>query len=325
MTSTRIQWTDYAKGLGIFLVVLGHTLRSLVNSSILNIPENNVIDRWIYAFHMPLFFLLSGLFIERSLSKPLKSFIIDKLKVIAYPYILWSVIQSMLMIIASEHTNKKMSWEELSRILYDPVMQFWFLYVLFIIVLGYAIARKLKISPEVFLLFCVVFYIMKFLPINLGWGVLDQACGYGIYLAIGAVIGSKVDLLKLRQISAGILLAIISAGFILLTIAVGLNINQTPFVSPVLAILGSVATIALAILMERFRLFSFVKKWGILSMAIYLVHTIASALIRTILLKLGISQPMIHLTIQTFVGIYLPMFLYMGSLKIGFRYMFRLP
>lgn len=71
MKPTRIQWLDYAKGIGIFLVVLGHTLRAMVNSEILESSITvNSIDRWIYAFHMPLFFLISGLLIERSISKP---------------------------------------------------------------------------------------------------------------------------------------------------------------------------------------------------------------------------------------------------------------
>lgn len=44
----RIAWVDIAKGLGIFLVVLGHTYRK------------NPVQNWIYSFHMPLFFILSG-------------------------------------------------------------------------------------------------------------------------------------------------------------------------------------------------------------------------------------------------------------------------
>ena len=90
--------------------------------------------------------------------------------------------------------------------------------------------------------------------------------------------------------------------------------------------MGTIATIALAILIERFHLFTFVKQWGYLSMAIYLVHTIASALFRTILLKLlKIDAAIVHLVIQTFVGIYLPIFLYLNSVKFRFPYLFRLP
>jgi fucose 4-O-acetylase-like acetyltransferase len=64
----RLHWVDYAKGIGIFLVVVGHVLRGLINSSILQ-PSALLlfVDRWIYGFHMPLFFFISGLFVKRSL------------------------------------------------------------------------------------------------------------------------------------------------------------------------------------------------------------------------------------------------------------------
>jgi len=94
-TKQRVQWIDYAKGIGIFLVVFGHTLRGLVNSSILDTSTIIVsIDQWIYSFHMPLFFYLSGLFIERSASKPLRDFFVSKFKVIAYPYLAEGVTSS---------------------------------------------------------------------------------------------------------------------------------------------------------------------------------------------------------------------------------------
>ncbi|MCV3214943.1 acyltransferase family protein [Plectonema radiosum NIES-515] len=58
----RLHWVDYAKGIGIFLVVVGHILRGLVNSSILEESKLLLfVDRWIYGFHMPLFFFISGL------------------------------------------------------------------------------------------------------------------------------------------------------------------------------------------------------------------------------------------------------------------------
>lgn len=47
--SKRIDWVDVAKGVGIFLMVMGHS----------SMPD--AVNRWIYSFHMPLFFLLSGL------------------------------------------------------------------------------------------------------------------------------------------------------------------------------------------------------------------------------------------------------------------------
>lgn len=45
----RLNWVDYIKGIGIILVVIGHT------TSI-----GDIWKTWIYTFHMPLFFCISG-------------------------------------------------------------------------------------------------------------------------------------------------------------------------------------------------------------------------------------------------------------------------
>ena len=47
----RIAWVDVAKGIGIILVMLGHM-----------VDGHGLIGQWIWSFHMPLFFFLSGLF-----------------------------------------------------------------------------------------------------------------------------------------------------------------------------------------------------------------------------------------------------------------------
>lgn len=325
--SKRIDWLDYAKGIGIFLVVTGHTLRAMVKSEILEAsPMVDGIDRWIYAFHMPLFFFISGLLIERSLSKSLPKFAIDKLKTIAYPYIFWSLLQGMLQIFASKYTNNEISWDRLWRIVYAPVMQFWFLYVLFLSMLLYAIARQLKISPGGFLVCCIILYLLKIFSINMGtWGVLYQVRTFAIYLGIGAVMGSKFDLKQLRQIPTLMLLAIMGTGFMFVGFAVRLNWTGLPVAKLLLALWGIVATLALAILMERLRIFPAVKQWGTLSMAIFLAHTIASAVLRTVLLQLGIEVPIIHLAIQNWAGIYLPIALYIICRQFKLTYIFRWP
>jgi fucose 4-O-acetylase-like acetyltransferase len=60
MTKNRLAYIDIARGIGILLVVLGHTLAEanyhVQNSAVL------FLGRLIYSFHMPLFFFLSGVF-----------------------------------------------------------------------------------------------------------------------------------------------------------------------------------------------------------------------------------------------------------------------
>lgn len=51
----RIGWVDAAKGIGILLVVLGH---NQINSDAPGLHDS------IYSFHMPLFFILAGMFLK---------------------------------------------------------------------------------------------------------------------------------------------------------------------------------------------------------------------------------------------------------------------
>lgn len=53
---TRNSTIDVAKGIGIFLVVLGHNW--------LSIHETSELHRVIFSFHMPLFFFLAGIFLR---------------------------------------------------------------------------------------------------------------------------------------------------------------------------------------------------------------------------------------------------------------------
>src|SRR5687767_4607121 len=89
----RIDWVDYAKGIGIVLVVFGHVWGGLRQASVYIPPATfHFVDSFIYSFHMPLFFFLSGLFIERSASRETSTFITTKLRTIVYPYVLWSIL-----------------------------------------------------------------------------------------------------------------------------------------------------------------------------------------------------------------------------------------
>lgn len=49
----RVLCLDYAKGLLIILVVLGHVM-----------PENALTHSWIYSWHMPAFFVLNGILLS---------------------------------------------------------------------------------------------------------------------------------------------------------------------------------------------------------------------------------------------------------------------
>jgi len=76
----RIEWIDVARGIGIVLVVLGHT------------GINANIGKWIFSFHMPLFFFISGLVFHATNTTTFVEFTKKRLKSWVMPYILYTLL-----------------------------------------------------------------------------------------------------------------------------------------------------------------------------------------------------------------------------------------
>lgn len=75
----RELWADIAKGIGVILVILGHTSQL-----------SNIAIEWIFSFHMPLFFWISGYFYKDAES--IASYAKKKFTTLIWPYFLYSII-----------------------------------------------------------------------------------------------------------------------------------------------------------------------------------------------------------------------------------------
>lgn len=84
---SRITWVDIAKGIGILLVLMGH------------ISHNQHISSFIYCFHMPLFFIISGYLYndkEHYIRKKIKSILIPYLFLAIISFVYWYFIERNL-------------------------------------------------------------------------------------------------------------------------------------------------------------------------------------------------------------------------------------
>lgn len=81
----RLDWIDLAKGFSCLLVVVGHTISS-----------DSTLYRYIFSFHMPLFFILAGFTFR---PKPMRPLIKSSAKRLLVPYtivfLLWHVMNAL--------------------------------------------------------------------------------------------------------------------------------------------------------------------------------------------------------------------------------------
>lgn len=95
----RLNYFDMAKGIGIFLVILGHLQGEYFFSLS---PVFSPLCVWIFSFHMPLFFIISGMLInyKNDTEKDLKTLIFKRFKSIGVPYLWFSLFYFLAVVFA---------------------------------------------------------------------------------------------------------------------------------------------------------------------------------------------------------------------------------
>jgi len=316
----RLSWIDNARGLGIILVVYGHVLDGLVNTGLnLNKMFYHISYGVVYGFHMPLFFFLSGFFAERWITKDFKSAIGDKIKIILYPYIIWSAIQSVFKIMVANLTNTKMQWADLLKVFYDPIGQFWFLYALFFIFLIYYLLRKKINLVQLAIISVILYFIPYFYPaLTKNALIIARIMHEFIYFAAGALFATKINyepiiekLYKTRYFIFSFFSFVLS-NILYLSFSSKLNDAFNAALQFIIAVIGIIFIISLSCRIERYKISGFINYLGILSIVIYSAHIISMSSTRIILLKLlHVDNLFIHGIVGTVAGIMLPVMFYL--------------
>lgn len=98
-TTKRLDYLDMAKGLGMILVLIGH----LQGDSIFTFsPYIQPLCVYIFSFHMPMFFIISGILlaVKQDEKKPLKEIAKRRFKGIMIPYFWFSFFYLLVVVIA---------------------------------------------------------------------------------------------------------------------------------------------------------------------------------------------------------------------------------
>ncbi len=99
----RYNFIDTLKALGIFFVVLGHTPGMESSSS--NVER--ILSQYIFSFHMPLFFFISGFLQKKEiLLQPVSIYIKKYIKALLVPYVFFSIISYLAWVLVLRHFGK---------------------------------------------------------------------------------------------------------------------------------------------------------------------------------------------------------------------------
>lgn len=279
----RIEWIDSAKGLGIFLVVLGHAL-----------PDKNLTASVIWTFHMPLFFFLSGLTTRPWQAGATVPFF-QSLKSLAIPYLFFSIVSIVLWQILFGHLTAPHEWFKLfgemaygvggpdGKMYYNVPL--WFFTCLFMIRILFAVvtatltgirARMIAVAVLAAIAHTVIFVHFR----TLLWNLDVAFVGLVFYMAgfyIGQTVLHQLTSTPVPRGSLGtVCLAVAIAGCLSVTLINGrVDMNGRDFANPLLFYIGAFAGIYVAVAAARaLSRFAWIGYLGKASIVIFPVHSL---------------------------------------------------
>lgn len=346
--SNRLTWIDYAKGITIMLVLYRHVFEGLKNaglevSNYVGLEHANII---FFSFRMPLFFIVSGVFIGSSLQKRgLGAFLSTKAKTILYPYFIWASLQIGLQIVFSKYVNSDRTVRDFLYLFYQPreIEQFWYLYALFNVTVIYAVVRDRKWLNhwQQIVLGVILFYISAYTfqePHKTDTGFVGDILHYYLFFAIGDAISHIIMDRKRFAIYeswklCGYLLIpfVVSQGYFLYA-----NLDHAdmkylyvefyqPFLYIIIALTGCAFTVSIAFILQRTNRLKWIQVLGKHSLYIYVAHVMVLASVRIVMTKiLHINNVPVLLICGIASGLIIPVLLYKLAIRLNCTWLYSL-
>jgi len=327
LQSNRLSWIDYAKGIAIILVVYRHVLIGFSRYGLEVDPILMAANEMVFTFRMPLFFVLSGLFIRKSLSKRgLKGLIGNKLNFLLYPYLLWAAIQVTLQICFSSFTNSSRGLIDYLYILVQPraIDQFWFLYALFnVTVLYMVLDDRFKLPKWSQLALGAVFHLLSQYVAD--YSLIRDLLYYYIFFGMGDSL-SKFILKEKNQplFVSKKLFAVLGLLFVVSQWYWLMNKDSVHFVVLALvSVIGCAFMLNVSFMIAKTDKFKVLRWVGFHSLYVYIMHVMVTSALRTVMVSgFHITDTVLLLISGIFLGVLLPIMFYNWSMKKGMWYLY---
>ncbi len=172
---------DIYKGIGILCIMIGH------------IGFGGVADKVIHAFHMPMFFLISGFLFREKVTESFREYLIRKAKGLLIPYAIFGLAHYLVWLLCPVFRQEEISLKPLWHLLWINTTRLpiagalWFLTALFFVsILFFVLRRKIQsdkvLAGIVILLVATGHLCVKYLPVRLPWALDAAFIGSGLFL-----------------------------------------------------------------------------------------------------------------------------------------------
>ncbi len=338
----RNPWIDYARGICILLVVYRHVFEGLANVGVgsNSYPVLKYFNIFFFSFRMPLFFIVSGVFLGGSLlRKGVGGYVNNRFQTIFYPLLVWGAIQITLQLSFADYVNAKRLPIDYLNLVFDPrkIEQFWYLNALFFVSVLYAIMNwYVKFKPVQQLVTGLFFYSIASWCYMRGYniGFLIDVLFFYVFFAIGDIVSDMILNSKNYKVFSSwrTLLLMLPLFVALQHYFTRLNLlyqndyhvqYYRPDIYIVTALVGCAFVMNVSFVLQRLNIFRFLRVLGYHSLYIYVMHLMITAGARVLLVRvLGIENIPVIMILSIAGGVLLPMMFYNLAERAGAWWLF---
>ena len=304
MKRAREQWLDAARGFAMLCVVLGHAIERMVTG--LSLDPGTIPVLWglrcmLYAFHVPLFFAVSGwLFALRGRQKTPGAFFRRRMMSLLVPYLVFALAVWIGKSLFASYVMAQVSLDDLLSVFTTPFTYLWFIYVLFFVEMAaYALERLLRgRTAVVFVLTAAAGFLSCVYPRYLD--VVNKVLFYLPIFCLGMLCADRrVQLCRMR--------CWIPAVLLFLALSPVYMQAQEDYVRWLpISLAGAAVWLGVFIWLND-RSPAALQAVGRRSMYVYIIHPVVLNLVRMVLMRLGVQAQSVWLVLQLACGVLLPM------------------
>lgn len=265
----RVAWVDYAKGVCILLVVMFHTVNHYEEA----VGATGWM-RWIVdfskPFRMPDFFLISGLFLSRTINANLLTYFDKKVVHFAYFYLLWLA----LTLLVTDHDTLTANPVEFLKLygwnILQPTGVLWFAHMLAVF---YVITRLVRRLPKwsILLVAAALQIAHQALWIDTPSFAINRLMDYYVFFFLGhAISGLVFDVADRAKARPWTTVSVLAGWGVCNYLLTQQQMHHLPVYGLFMGLAGAIALVEVAALLSKWKSARLLRYCGQNSIVIYL-------------------------------------------------------